>query len=337
MLGILLLWLITRGQDLELIVSELRQANYWWIILVMLISLVSHVVRATRWNILIASMGFRTNTRQTFLAVMTGYLSNLALPRLGEVTKCAVLSKTTKVPFNALIGTVVSERVVDFFTLVFIAFLTLTLQFHFIIGFLQEFFFGPVLALGSRNFLLLAIVALGLLAMGVYTIFFLHRKFKEAATDTFYYKLRRQWIGFGHGVKTLWRMERKGAFLFQTFLIWGMYFLTVYLCFFALGATSHLSPMAGLTLLAVGSLGILAPVPGGIGTYHFITIITLTELYGIITEQATSYAYIAHAAQMLIVLLAGGAAWLALSLQQNKTQPSGILNPEVMPGPDDQK
>ena len=332
MLGILVLWLITRGQDLEMIGRELKQANYWWILLVMVISLLSHVVRATRWNILIASMGFATNTRQTFLAVMTGYLSNLALPRMGEITKCAVLSKTATVPFNALIGTVVSERVVDFFSLVVIALLTLALQFHFISGFLNEFFFAPALALGSGNIRLFAIVAVVLIIMTAYMIIFLHRKFKKAATDSFYYKLRRQWIGFGHGVRTLWRMERKGAFLFQTLLIWGMYFLTVYLCFFAIGATSHLSPLAGLTLLAVGSLGILAPVPGGIGTYHFITIITLSELYGIITEQATSYAYIAHAAQMLIVILAGGAAWLVLSLKKNKPRPTGAKSPETQPG-----
>jgi len=96
--------------------------------------------------------------------------------------------------------------------------------------------------------------------------------------------------------------------------------MTVYLCFFAIGATAHLTPLAGITLLAVGSLGIIAPVPGGIGTYHFVTIITLTELYGIASEPATSYAYITHANHVIVSLVAGLFSWIMLSAATRKTQ-----------------
>ena len=113
-------------------------------------------------------------------------------------------------------------------------------------------------------------------------------------------------------------MRGKAWFMLQSLLIWGLYYLTVYLCFFAIPATSHLSPAAGLTLLAVGSLGILAPVPGGIGTYHFMTIITLTELYSISPEPATSYAYIAHATQIIVSIVIGTISWFILSLQSRK-------------------
>ncbi len=119
-------------------------------------------------------------------------------------------------------------------------------------------------------------------------------------------------------------MRGKGYFVMYTALIWGLYFLTVYLCFYAIPATAHLSPFAGLTLLAVGSLGILAPVPGGIGTYHFMTIITLTELYGIDSEPATSYAYITHTNQIIVNVLAGICAWIILSISQKKTKQYGL-------------
>lgn len=318
LLGILILWLITRGQDMEMIISELKGANYFWIVLVMVISLFSHVVRAVRWNILISSAGYSTSLKQTFIAVMTGYLSNLAVPRLGEITKCAVLTKTGKVPFNVLVGTVVSERVVDFFSLVIIVLLTFSFQFQFVKGFLSEFFFEPLIRMGSQNMLMVIIVVSALIFIAIAMFFILKKKLSNPPQGSFFYKLKRQFAGFAAGIKTLWQMESKVAFLLQTVFIWGLYFLTVYLCFFAIGATSHLSAMAGLTLLAVGSIAILAPMPGGIGTYHFITIITLTELYGIASEQATSYAYIAHASQMLVIIIMGIAAWFMLSIQENK-------------------
>lgn len=113
-------------------------------------------------------------------------------------------------------------------------------------------------------------------------------------------------------------MKGKGWFILHSFLIWGLYYLTVYLCFFALAPTSHLTPIVGLTLLTVGSLGILAPVPGGIGTYHFMTIITLTELYGIGAESAASYAYITHATQIVVNIIIGLGSWIILSVNSKK-------------------
>ena len=317
--GILILWLITRGQDVELILSELRHANYFWIVLVMVLSLLSHLIRASRWNILIRSTGQSAQLRHTFVAVMSGYLSNLAVPRLGEITKCAALSKTSKIPMNVLIGTVVSERVVDFLSLVLIAILTISLQFSFISDFLNQFFFQPLMNLATRNSLLVVSVLLVFLVFGIALLVFFHRKLRNPRADSVFYKIRHQLRGFILGLKSLWRIRDLWAFFAQTLLIWMLYFLTVYLCFFAIGGTSHLSAMAGLTLLAMGSIGVMAPMPGGIGTYHFITIITLTELYQVAAEQATSYAYIAHASQMLVIIIFGTVAWMLLSMHQHKT------------------
>ena len=88
--GILILWLITRGQDVARIIDEFRQANYFWIALAMVAAVLSHFLRAVRWNMLIGTMGYKTNPFQTFLALMTGYLANLAVPRMGEDRKSVV-------------------------------------------------------------------------------------------------------------------------------------------------------------------------------------------------------------------------------------------------------
>lgn len=312
-LGLFLLWWVTRSLNINLIILEIKKANYFWIFAAIFFGVASHYIRALRWNILIRSLGFKVKAFSTFRAVMAGYLANLVVPRLGEVSKCAVLSKENGIPFNSLAGTMIAERFIDMITLALLIFFTITLQLSFLKEFLNDFFFEPLKLHSSSNLLIVFLAGAFLLAATIILFIILRKKLRNSQPGTFSHKLHRQLRGFANGVKTLWRMKRKGWFIFYSFLIWGFYFLTVYLCFFAIGATSHLSPMAGLTLLAVGSLGILAPVPGGIGTYHFITIATLTRLYHIAPEPATSYAYLSHAMQMVLVVGTGGVLWLIYS------------------------
>ncbi len=319
-LGFLLLWLITRGQDVEQIMLELRGARYRWIIAAILFALISHYLRAIRWNMLIGTMGYQTKASQTFYAVMTGYLANLALPRMGEVTRCITLSKVSRTPFNALAGTVLAERVFDFITLVAIVVVTLVAQFGFLRSFMNRLFWSPLIERAGDHWLPALAILLAVAGLLTTGILFLKHKSKRPREGSFFYKLRRQYRGFANGFRTIATMRRKWWFVTLSVLIWACYFMTVYLCFFAISATSHLGLQAGLTLLAVGSLGILAPVPGGIGTYHFVTIISLTELYGIASEPATSYAYITHATQMLVNIVAGTLSWIILSLQGKRAQ-----------------
>jgi glycosyltransferase 2 family protein len=312
-LGMLLLWWITRGQDIDKILHEFRNANYFWILLAIVAGVVSHLARALRWNILIRSMGYRVGLGNTFHAVMSGYLANLVVPRLGEVSKCAVLSKSNGIPFNSLAGTMIAERFIDMITLMLLMFFTIVFQFGFLKDFLNNFFFQPLMARGTSNLLIFFFAISLFLIVLLWLAWRYWKKLRTAEPGTFSYKLKRQLRGFANGIKTLWRMRWKGWFVFYTLLIWALYFLTAFLGFFAIEATSHLSPVAGITLLAVGSLGIVAPVPGGIGTYHFITIATLTQLYGIASEPATSYAYITHAMQMVLIIGTSGLLWLFFS------------------------
>jgi len=318
LLGLLLLWMITRGQDLEKLMLEFRRANYGWILLAMCCALLSHFLRAVRWNMLIGAMGYRTNAFRTFYSVMTGYLANLAIPRMGEITRCITLSKSSNTPFNALAGTVVAERVFDFISMSVIVFITIATQFGFLRSFLRRVFWDPLLEKSSEHWLPITASAFIMLLLLAGIILLVNKKIKNPVEGGFFDRLKRQFRGFMVGIRTIRTMQGKGWFVLYTVLIWGLYYMTVYLVFFAISATTHLTPAAGLTLLAVGSLGILAPVPGGIGTYHFLTIITLTELYGIASEPATSYAYLTHATQIVVNILAGSASWIILSVKGKK-------------------
>ena len=317
-IGFFLLWLISRGQNWDLILEEVHQVNYAWLLLAVLASALSHWLRALRWRQLIREAAPEPRLSNTFYALMTGYLSNLAIPRLGELTRCLVLSRSGRIPLNSLVGTVVAERAFDLFSLITIVVLTIAFQFAFLRDFLFRFFIDPLMLKGIQyqNLLLLSAAA-GLILAGL-LIWLFYRKMKNPEEGSIWERIRRQYFGLQKGVLTIWYLKGKRVFLVYSALIWLLYFLTVYLVFFALPGTSQLGVATGFTLLAVGSLGVAAPVPGGIGTYHFLTILTLTELYGIMAESATSYAYIAHAAQVLVSVALGSFSWFLISLRTKK-------------------
>ena len=135
-LGVLLVWLtvkdITKQQQEDILVS-IQKANYSFIGLSFLVGIFSHYVRAVRWKILLAPLGYQPKTSNTFFAVMVGYLVNLAVPRLGEVSRCGMLNSYEKIPFTEGFGSVIAERALDLVCLVLIFFITLFLEFDKII------------------------------------------------------------------------------------------------------------------------------------------------------------------------------------------------------------
>jgi len=309
LIGLVILWLVTRGQNLDQIWFYLKNANFIWFIPAVAAGILSHFVRALRWKILINSLGSPVKTQDVFYAVMAGYSVNLAVPRLGELTKCVAITKYYGIPLNRVAGTMVAERIVDVLTLFLLMVFTIAIQWHFVMGFLQELFFNRIFAFVARNPIVLLVLTLGLIIASILLLVYAKRKLSDSKPGSFAFGIKSQIKGFREGLQSVFLMREKTHFLILSFIIWFLYFLTAYIGFMAIDATRHLTPMAGITLLAMGSLGILAPVPAGIGTYHFITIATLTLLYGVNSEPATSYAYLSHLMQVFLILATTGAIW----------------------------
>ncbi len=311
-LGIGLLYLVFRKIDLNLLVEELKSMQYIWLVLVIVAGLMSHAFRALRWNLMIRSLGYPTNSLRTFYAVLIGYLANLAIPRLGEVTRCGMLSKSEKIPIQSLIGTVISERVFDMIVLIVITFMVIVFQLKLLGGFVDHYIFSPM-ASGMEHHQMQVYIVVGVIVASIISaIVFFRMIIQFLERFGFYHKVKKLGLGFVDGIMTIRKMDRKGWFLLYTLLIWSCYFLMTYLCFFALTATSGLGIPEGLTVLSIGSFGIVAPVPGGIGAYHFIVKAVLFELYHIDATSAASYATISHFAQTILIIIGGGFAYLLM-------------------------
>lgn len=305
LIGFFLLWLVFRKIDIGNVVQQILQANYWWILLSFVFAIISHLARAMRWNILIDSMGYKTKTITTFYAVMVGYFANLALPRLGEVSRCGMLNKKNDIPFDSLFGSVVSERVFDLIVLFILIFSVVIFQMEIVGSFVNKIIFDPILSKFSNNLFGILIFLL-CLSVIIAVLVIIYKIFKTRIRELALFKKIQGFIcGFLNGFRTIKNLKHKGRFLFLTFIIWFMYFLMTYVVFSSLTETAHLTVIDAITVLAIGSLGMAAPVPGGLGAYHFIVKAILFEVYKIPAETAASWATLIHTTQNLMIIAVG--------------------------------
>ncbi|MBN1650365.1 MAG: flippase-like domain-containing protein [Bacteroidales bacterium] len=315
-----LLFLAFRGLALKELWEELKTANYWWFLGAILLAIVSHIFRALRWNLLINQMGYKTRTSTTFYSVMMGYLANLALPRLGEVTRCGFLAKKEKIPFNALFGTVIAERVFDLVVLLLIIGIVVLVQIQKIGGFINEMLVQPLLGVYSGNVTAIVLVTAGLALLVLVFLFVFRRSKPWLKTTLAYQKLESFIDGFVEGLKSIGKLKQRILFLFHTFMIWLLYLLMIILPFKAFPETAHLNFLDGVTVLGIGSLGIVAPVPGGIGSYHFVVTEVLSQLYEVPVKVAAAYATANHAAQTLMFIVIGIVSYFLLILVKTKAR-----------------
>jgi len=315
-LGGVLFWYVLKDQDFNKIEADFRRADYFWIAVSVLVSLVAYWSRAVRWNLLLEPLDIKPPVYKTFLALMSGYFANVFLPRAGEVARCLMLKRMDKAPFNATFGSVVAERVFDLIGLLTLIGLTFILEFNRISGFLSEIFiekFQGMFASLQSLYLFIAIALffiLGLFGM----LWFLRHQIRK---NTIYIKTSAFLGGVWEGVISIRKLEKKWQFLFHTLLIWICYYFMTYTVLFALPATEHLGLLAGLVLLVVGGLGMSAPVQGGIGAFHYLVSSALV-IYGVSKVDGISYALLLHTSQTLTVIILGGISFtLSLLLGKN--------------------
>ena len=314
-----LLWFTFQQSHLDAadLWKKISAADYRWVLLSCLFTIVAHWSRAERWRVLLEPVvPQRPDSLDTTASVLTGYLANLALPRAGEVARCGTLYRLTGVPVNVSFGTVVAERLFDLLMLILLLGATFVLEFDRLSQFFMEFLGGklPKGSSGSGLLLLVGVVLLGLALLG----WFLFNRYREAlGRHPLYQKISGFTKGLLEGLLSVRKIRKPGLFVFHTFLIWGMYFLMSYCLFFAMPATANLGALAGLTILVVGSLGMAAPTPGGIGSFHLL-VGQVAILYGLTSQDGQILATFIHGVSTLMIIILGVSSLLYVLFRRTK-------------------
>ena len=310
-LGAVILWWIYRDFDFTQ-VSEVvcKEMNLWWFALSTLFGVMSHVIRGWRWLLTLEPLGYRPRTSNCVYAIFIAYGANLVVPRVGEVSRCAVLDKCDNVPFVQSLGTVVAERFIDTIMVMTLVVAALAMQWKIF----HTFF---VAAGGGTNstqiFSSITNIAVTLISMAAIAIliYFIIRKMALLA------KIKSILQRFWEGVTALGKMKNFKLFFIETVGIWFCYFMQFYLCFFCFPFSSGLSVAAGLLLFVAGSVAVVVPTPNGAGPWHF-AIISMMVLYGVTQSDAGMFALIVHTSQTALVAILGVVGLMMIKTNKKK-------------------
>jgi glycosyltransferase 2 family protein len=291
---------LTPAQRSELL-EAIQSINYWYLIPVFIVGALSHYVRAIRWRYLLETINLRPDITNTFFAVMIGYITNLALPRAGEVAKCTVLARYEKMPAHKMVGTIVAERTFDLFCLLLIAIVTFFIEIHRINGFVGSKFAKLQERVHTNREELL--IMLGIAVAAFMIVLLLYRRYRKSKAG----KLLEE---MAIGIFSIFKMKKKWQFLGQTILMWLLYTLQVYIGLKCLHGTGDLPVMASLVVLVYGSVGLIL-TPGGIGAYPYL-VAQILGAYPVSEIAGQAFGWIAWAVQTLLVLILGVAALLLI-------------------------
>lgn len=316
-LGIFLLWYTVKDFDekkWDQLLFDLYHANYWLLIPVLFIIIASHFLRAARWRQLIQPLGHNPSLLNCFLCVFIGYWANLAVPRLGEILKCTFLSRYEKIAADKLVGTIVIERAVDVATLLLVLAITIIIQIKVLGNYTLSLFYKAFQNHAGQFSIIRLTISLCIILAFFLIIRYLLKRY---AHITFIQKLKKFLHGIIDGVLSIKKLQHKGWFIVYTIGIWVMYFSSIQIGFLSMPETSHLTYAAALSVLVFGSIGMIVPSPGGVGSYQF-AVQQVLLLYAINEEKGMSMGMILWFSLTIILIVFGTISFFLLPVVNKK-------------------
>lgn len=296
-------------EDKTSMMSAIKGVRIWLLIPIFIVGFLSHYFRALRWKLLLNEVDVKAGTTNTTFAVMIGYITNLVLPRAGEVAKCTVLARYEKVPADKMIGTIVAERAFDLVCLVLITIAAFMFQAD-IIGEYANGLFGSMSGKAQSIFTTVYFqVFIIVFFVGMLAFFLLLKRIKHTKVGQFIY-------GLGDGVKSIFKLKKRGMFLLYTALIWGSYWFLVWMGFWSMSQLEHLPGLCALVVLIFGSIGMIT-TQGGIGAYPYL-VGKILVFYGIAEVHGLAFGWVSWTVQTGVVVVFGVLSLILLPIYNNK-------------------
>jgi len=301
-----ILWFLYRDIELDNLIAQVKSSNWIWIITSLTISLSGFWLRGWRWSLFIQEdEGLKVTPNRAFHAVMVGYLVNMLIPRAGEVARCGVLNRTNGVSLGHLVGTVIVERSVDLIFLIFTIFLAFLVENELFLNLANQLVDLDTLSSTVASNIPIVLGGLIILLLFFYLVF---RRFRNHSLVD---KIQHFFREIGSGLKSVGKLRNPAGFLASSIGIWIIYFLTMFTVALGIQSTANLSSSEILLVMVMGSIGMIAPVQGGIGTFHALVAFILIQM-GISEQDGKIFAAIIHGTQVILILVMGLISWIIL-------------------------
>lgn len=303
----LALWYVASIADLGVMARILSQADPWWTLACIPCVLLSHLVRARRWQTLLHPVHPDTGLWTAFNAVMIGYAANTIIPRSGELIRPFVYSRREGIPLATSISSVIVERVLDVIALLIGIVLVLGIEHDKVAAAIPNF--SPTMLFGSL--VLPLIVLLVLIGIVVFT---------SAGPAMINATVRRLHVRTADAMLSMLGSVRAGLSVITTpslwfrltiesVGVWVLYILPMWFVWLALPMQSYsaFSFVDGAIVLVVIAIGVtIAPTPGALGIYQSFAQAALMRIYGASPEEGLAFGVLAWLVNYGTALLSGG-------------------------------
>lgn len=292
----------TTEEDRITIINYIKESNLFYVFVSIIFMFLSHLSRAYRWKYLLEPLGFKSSLINRTLSVFICYLSNLGIPRSGEILRATSLSNYEKISFEKTLGTIVAERIVDFGILILIIIISLFFHFDLISNFIYE-----------KNINIKYVIA----SFFVFFIlllfwFIIAKKLSINSKNIIVIKIKSIISDFIEGVLSLKSIPNKNSFIIHTIFIWVMYIAMFYVIKWSFSETYNLTFIQILPAFIAGSLTITA-TNGGIGIFPLAVAVMLIA-FDISKEAGLAFGWTLWSAQTLIIVVLGGLSFFILPL-----------------------
>ena len=325
-LGIFFIWLSVRNltdKDVKIIkesvIGVMNLKSMLFISLSMLCGVFAHYVRALRNILLIEPLGYTVRKSTAFYSVITCYLGNLAVPRLGEILRCTFLKRYDDIPFEKSFGTVVAERMFDVICWIPVFLIAVFIN----TGILSKIVFdketGATLsmllnqkwdALISNHTIYWMLGGVLLLVLVLFLTRNLWMKIKLFKKIAFLLK------GLWNGLISIKDLKRPYMFIFYTLLMWILYYLGTYFCFFAFDFLRNLGLLPAFSVLAFGTIGYMV-AQGGLGAYPLL-VAGIVVLYDVQYSEGLAAGWIGWGAQNVMIIVVGFISLILASFMKKR-------------------
>lgn len=327
LMALFLYWAFA-GIDLASMWQSATSVSVGWLVAMIAIILVTSVIRAWRWQVLMRPVAPQVTVWDATLATNILYAVNLVspIPRAGEAARALSLRWSRGASVSGVLGTIVVERVIDVLWLLILIATSAALlpgQIEHVFPWMRGV---AVLALAGSLLAIAAMVAVSIYRdRGIDVVRHLLGRLSDKLADRVAELLGK----FIAGLEALRTPSAYLEILLSSALLNAGYGLITWISFAAFGFDDPplaLGAEAALVVMAISSIGVVIPVQGGIGTYHFFYSTALIALFAVPEPSALACATVVHAVSNLTYFAVGAPALL---LQRRRHGQRGSLTDEL--------
>jgi len=288
------LYLAFKGEDLNELLLHLSQVDIIGVTIACLLLVLSCVVRAYRWQLLLNPFD-KIQLKTVFGATMIGYFGNgIFAFRLGELLKAYSVAKETKINTMQAFGTVIIERLLDIIAVVAL-FIILLPWFPFEDTYIKYASLGFTGVAFASILILYIIIRYGLIQS------FAEIKWFSSGFGLKIFHATRQIF---EGLETFMRNDDSWKIIITSILLWVIYYFETIILVSACGLNLELLEIGILQVLGSIAFGIPA-LPGSAGTYDAGIKYSLVIVFNITSVKALNYAIISHSVAYFPLLIIG--------------------------------